>query len=1184
MAEIRLTPAQQAVVENRGGALLVSAAAGSGKTKVLVDRLMAYVTDRDDPANIDEFLMITYTKAAAGELRGKISAELSKRLARNPENRHLQRQLTRIHLAQISTVHAFCAAILRRYCAQAELPPDFRVAEQMEADAIRQEVFQNTLEDFYSRRGEIPEFSAMADQLGFGRDDRRLTDLCLSCYDAIRCRKDPQVWMDAALSAYARPESAEKSVWGAFWMEKLRRALSFAEENLQKALALIGRDETLGTKYGPLFEKNLEQVRLLTRQRAWDDVYENLISDFGRLPPVRECEDPDIKARVQRLRKDALEAIRDAQRAFYAESAKVMADLQATAPAITGLWKLLRAFDQAFTQEKRRRKVLDFSDLEHEAIALLCRKDGAPTKTAQEIAAQYREILVDEYQDSNEVQEYIFEAVSKNGQNRFLVGDVKQSIYRFRLADPGIFLRKYETYASYQDAQPGQARKILLSDNFRSRKEVLAAANDVFSLCMQGGDLELRYGEAEKLRAGLAYPDTANAKVELHCIDLEGAAETDEQAPEKRDVEAQFVAGRIYEMLQSGMQVTDGGALRPVRAGDIVILMRSPGSAAASYQKALAALSIPSRCDRGGSVFDTTEAQVLLAALQVIDNPHRDVPLVTLLASPVFGISPEELARARGERRTGDYYDCLLASESRSEKLDAFVSWLDQMRAGSKLLELTELIDLVMQTTGMEDVFSAMEDGSTRKANLALVRAQAAGFSAMGNQSLMGFLRYLDQLEQSGSAIAAGEGGAQEDAVQIMSIHKSKGLEFPVVFLADLSRRFNLRDAAMGVLLDDVLYAGANVVDMTSRSYYPSLARMAIAEKKTMQTIAEELRVLYVAMTRAKEVLVMSYCSARLSAALKKWNEALELPLPEQTAASALCLGDWVLMTALCKTEAGELFAETGPNAVSRPSEFPWTIRLHRASSIKTAAGAAPQTDVAAAHREAEIPQPDFTPYAHLAASQTPSKLTATALKGRLLDLEAAEQTRQETRNPERFRLPVFTKEKTLSGKARGSATHLFMQFADYESCRTEAGIEAELTRLIAERFLTAEQAAGVQQERIFRLFASPFGARILGAQNLRREFKFSILTDAQEYVPQALGEQIMLQGVIDCFWMEADGIVLVDFKTDKTPYGPTERAAHYAPQLNAYAKALERMYGCPVKEKVLYFFSCDCAYHLGEP
>lgn len=1181
MGEVKLTKAQQAVVENRGGALLVSAAAGSGKTKVLVDRLLSYVEDADDPANLDDFLIITYTKAAASELRGKISAEIAKRLAKNPANRRLQRQLTRIHLAQISTVHAFCAALLRRYSAVCELPPDFCVAEQSEADAIRQEVFRSTLEDFYKNRAGKPDFSAMADELGFGRDDRRFTDLFFSCYDAIRCRRDPDGWMDAALDAYREDTPLEQTPWGAFWMRERKQALAFSEDRLQKAISLSHREQTLNEKYVPVFEDALRQVRECAKMSRWDEIFAGKIKAFKRVPPVPKCTDDACKARAQKLKSDALEELRAAQRAFYADAKTVKNDLMSTVPAIRGLFSLLREFDKAFSQEKRRRKVLDFSDLEHETIALLYRRDGTLSRTALEISEQYREILVDEYQDSNEVQECIFEAVSRGGKNRFLVGDVKQSIYRFRLADPGIFLRKYESYTPYENAADGEPRKIVLSDNFRSRREILAAANDVFSLCMRGGSLELFYGEDEKLRAGLPYPESENPKVELHCIDLDGASDAAQKNPEKRDAEPVFVAARIRKMLDEKMPVTDGGALRPVRPGDIVILLRSVGDNAPAYQKALSALGISSRTDRGASVFDTTEAQVLLAALRVIDNPHRDVELVTLLASPVFDVSPEELAQVRAGNRTGDLFDCLTAFEARCEKLSAFLAWLTQMREQARLLTLPALFDLVLRTTAMEDVFSAMPDGEVRKENLALLRAQAGSFSLGGNQSLMAFLQDMEQQAASKASLNAAEAGGGDDAVQLMSIHKSKGLEFPVVFLADLSHGFNLRDAAMGVLLDETLFAGANVVDTKARSYYASLARLAIAEKMAAQTIAEELRVLYVAMTRAKEVLVMSYCRKNLASTLQKWNGALELPLPARTAAGVSCIGDWVLLAALCRTEAGELFALAGPNEVSSVREFPWLIKLHCASELlKPQAAPQPQ---AAIHElpKREPPQTDFAPYAHLTASKTPSKLTATALKGRLLDLEAAEQTPQETKNPQRFRLPRFQKAAALSGKAKGSATHLFMQFANYEACGTEGGVRQELLRLTEEKFLSKQQAESVDVRKILELFSSDFGKRILAAENIKREFKFSILTDAAQYVPGAAGEQVMLQGVVDCFWLEKDGIVLVDFKTDKTPYGPEERAAHYKPQLDAYAAALSRIYDLPVKEKILYFFSCACAYHL---
>ena len=560
-----------------------------------MDRLLAQVCDPEHPANLDDFLMITYTKAAAAELRGKIAAELSKRLAAEPENRHLQRQTTRIYLAQISTVHAFCASILRDYAHLLDIPADFRVAEEQEAAELRQEVFDALMEQCYAALSEDNALRPLIDQFGYGRDDRRLAELLLPVYSAVRCRVDPERWMQACEAAYALPpeQKAEQTPWGAYLVESLKKTAAWVERNLKQALRLAQEDAVLGEKYAPKLTENLEAVRALGARTGWDDIYENRVLSFGTLPPVRSPEYPEKKDAVQNLRKGALQALKDAQACFYAPSERIMADLQNTAAPIGGLLELLRRFDRQYSQEKRRRKLMDFSDLEHEAIRLLRQKGSTlPSAAAREIGAKYREILVDEYQDSNTVQECIFEAVSQNGKNRFMVGDVKQSIYRFRLADPGIFLEKYEAYAERGAQKPGEPRKILLSENFRSRPEILRAVNDVFGLVMSREAAELNYGEQEALRSGLQFPETPQPKVELHCIELDIETAEGEQRAEKCPEEAAFVAARIHRLLTDGTQIAEKDALRPVRPGDIVILMRSPGRAAAEYASALARYAI----------------------------------------------------------------------------------------------------------------------------------------------------------------------------------------------------------------------------------------------------------------------------------------------------------------------------------------------------------------------------------------------------------------------------------------------------------------------------------------------------------------------------------------------------------------------------------------------------------------
>jgi len=1187
MAEIQLTQSQSAAVHDRGGALLVSAAAGSGKTKVLVDRLMSRVCDEEAPASLDEFLIITYTNAAAAELRGKIAAELGKRLALQPENRHLQRQLTRLYLTQISTVHAFCASILRVYAHLLDIPADFRVAEEEESRALRQQVFDELLEEKYGRISEDENFRAMIDQLGYGRDDRRLASVVLPAYDQILCRVDPGAWMKKCreVCCPAADTAAEQTIWGAFLMKTLRRTLLAAEENLTDALERMERDETLCGKYQKLFQDNLQSVRDLLQKTSWDDVCRSLIVSFGTLPPVRKECDADLQEKLKNIRKTALQDIRSVQAYFYADSAQVIADLRAASGPVFGLLDFVDAFDKVYQREKRRKKIFDFSDLEHQAIRLLTdRGTGRPTAAAQEIAQKYREILVDEYQDSNAVQEWIFQSVSHGGENLFLVGDVKQSIYRFRLAEPEIFLEKYARYAPQEKAVPGQPRKILLSENFRSRPEILEAVNDVFRLVMSPEAGDLAYGEEEALKPGRAFPPVPQSRVELHCIDLDVQTGDDEASPEKSRYEAAFVAQRIDRLLRDKTPVTDGETTRPARPGDIVILMRSPGRTASFYTEALAHYHIPSISDRGGSILETTEVQVLSAILAILDNPHQDIPLITAMASQVFGFSPDELAGPRSETRQGDYYDCLLNFSQKSEKQNAFLSWLNEAREEAARHTLTETIDDVLNRTGLADVYTSMPDGQQRRRNLNAYRELAAAYDASGGRTLMDWNDYLAKLKEDGTAVSIKETTRTADAVSIMSIHKSKGLEFPIVLLADLSRKMNLQDNAASVLLDNELMIGSNVVDTKNKVYYPGIARAAIAEKKTRETVSEEMRVLYVAMTRAKEMLIMTYCSGFLKAALRRWNEAVSEPVRPEVSGAARSPGDWILMAALCRTEAGELFSVTGPNGVSRVRENPWIIRLHSAEEIGL-------------ERKETVPvQPEVVPelapesvarelsyhYAHPEAAEVPSKLTATQLKGRILDYEAAEAAEAPvSREPISWHRPELLPEKPLTGREKGNATHLFMQFVRYEACTSSAGIEGELSRLQEKKFLTKQQADAVNRDWILDLFRGEFGRRILAASRVQREFKFSLLTDAAPYYPRAAGEQVLLQGVVDCFWQETDGIVLVDFKTDRLSGSAEEKILRYTPQLRAYAGALARIFEKPVKEAWLYFFDAARAVKI---
>ena len=501
------------------------------------------------------------------------------------------------------------------------------------------------------------------------------------------------------------------------------------------------------------------------------------------------------------------------------------------------------------------------------------------------------------------------------------------------------------------------------------------------------------------------------------------------------------------------------------------------------------------------------------------------------------------------------------------------------------MLSLTELLEEADRTCGMTDTFSAMTDGADRCANLAVLRSLAVAFEAGGQRSLMRFYDSLEDAQSRGDGVKPPESLSGADAVTVMTIHKSKGLEFPVVYLADLSRRMNLTDSARNVLLDSELLIGADVTDLQSRSVRSGIAKLAIADRHLRQTVSEELRVLYVAMTRARELLILSYCGKRLESTLRKWNGLVSRPLSPEVSGSARSLGDWILMQALLRNEAEPLFSLVGGNDWHEKQPDEWDIQLHSAARLreerKQTAEKTVQAESPAFPKEAAIEAATFA-YAFPEAVRLPSKLTATQLKGRLHDFEAAEQAQQSFLPPiPQFRAPDFLHDGPLTGAERGNATHLFMQFVRYEACTTMAGIEAELERLTQKRFLTLRQAEAVEREHILTLFSSSFGRRILEADRIRREFKFSLMTDASTLLPGAPAEQIMLQGVVDCFWEEDDGLVIVDFKTDAIRDDLYKKCERYRPQLLTYTKALSRIYEKPVKAAYLYFFGADRAVRM---
>ena len=1167
MAEIVLTKEQQAVVNDRGGALLVSAAAGSGKTKVLVDRVLSHVADPAQRCNVDDFLMITFTQAAAAELRGKLIAALSELLAQKPDDRHLQRQMSRVYLAQISTVHAFCGTLLREYAHVLELPADFRVCDEEEAAQLRTRALKDTLEDAYRRVAAEPKLAATLDMLGAGRDDSAIQDLIQGLYARVQCYPDPAARVEALrkLLDVSDCEDAGQTVWGEYLIGEFRRYLLLCARSLRSACTVIEETPSLAP-YLPTFTENLRSIEALSQETTWEGIRTKKF-DPGRLTSIRKCDDPAKKDYVQRVRSNIVDGIRAAQAKFVLPSQTALSDLELSGGTLDGLLKLVSDFSARYRRSKLQRHVLDYNDLEHDTLRLLRSSNGV-TAAARELSQRYVEIMVDEYQDTNAVQDSIFSALSKDGRNLFFVGDVKQSIYRFRLADPGIFLKKYQEFADYTEETEGEPRKILLSDNFRSHPAILEAANAVFRLTMTQRTGGLPYGDAEALHANRPNTDMGEPAVELHCIDMQ---DVPKQPPVKcGEIEAEFVAQRIESLLKTS-QIPDGeDRLRAIRPDDIVILMRSPSLQGQYYLDALRRRGIAA-VSGGDNLFSAEEIRFLVAYLRVIDNPRQDIPLLTVLLSPVFGFTAEDLAQVRVQQRGVELYDALCASTRALE----FCALLHTLRELSRRVRLRELLEEISERTLLRAVYASRLEPLQCARELDAFFALADRFEAGGRYGLSGFLRYLDARSKkdvaSTDAPAAG-------AVRLMSVHKSKGLEFPVVILADLCNGFNHADARASVLSDNQLGLGASIFDTCRRISYPTIAKSAIAAHIDRESASEEMRVLYVAMTRAKYRLIMTCCDRSIASKLRNIALELDVPVPTLLLESADCMADWVLMAALTRTEAGELFAVSGSTACSSVQKMPWRITMndameHLPETIEAKEAAAETDFVPEVFREMT--------YTHTAATAAPTKLTATQLKGRSLDVEAAEQTRP--KELLHFDRPRFAEgERPLSPTERGTAIHLAMQFVRYENCATLAGVRAELERLGALKMLTAQQLAAVPPEKLLRFFTSELGCFVRSTVKVVREFKFSILEDATIYDPALTGEKVLLQGVTDCCVLEPDGLTILDFKSDHIRSGEeAQRAELYRGQLDAYARALSRIFALPVKRLVLYFFATDAELSL---
>ncbi|MBR6677312.1 MAG: helicase-exonuclease AddAB subunit AddA [Oscillospiraceae bacterium] len=1180
MCAFQLSPAQKEAVENRGGTLLVSAAAGSGKTRVLVERLFRYVVE--EKADVDDFLIITFTRAAAAELRGRIVEELNKRLAVTPGDGHLRRQLLRVYRADIKTIDSFCAGILRENIHLLEedgqgnrLTADFRTLDENEAAVLRQRTLQRVLEQYYEQRLN-GESTLLADAFGYGRSDEGLEKLIVEIYNKIQSHAYPMKWLRETRAFWESiPDDPAKTPYGAELLLACGQKAAYCSKRLRHAQSQFCDIVEIQNAYGSHFlavADQFDRLAELAQQGKWASAAAAQVEFPPRLGSVRN-KDVDVqKNAAQLVWKQCKETAKEFQALFSVSAEEYTEDMRSMAPAMLDLLTLTEEFARGYREEKTRRNLADFSDQAHDTIDLLVNEDGTPTALGESVSARYLEIMVDEYQDTNEVQNRIFAAVSKQQKNLFLVGDVKQSIYRFRLADPGIFLRKYREFAPCGEAQEGEPRKLLLSKNYRSRPEVLDAVNYVFENILSTRMGEMEYGDEERLYAGNeGYTPQSDCRTEFHFVAMP-ARQSEFKKLKKQCAEARFVADRIAAMLRQGYGVQGENGLRPVQPEDIVILMRSPSSRISDYRSALEERGIPCSTESSGDFFDTVEIAVTFQLLQLLDNPRQDVPLISVLSSPLFGFTPNRLAEIRANQKRTDFYDALTAAEG--EDVSDFLTRLRDLRALAKDKSVSQILSILYDEWNIPGVFGAMEGGVARRENLFTLLEHARRFEGAGYRGLFAFTSQLrQQLEQGKAPVSAGKNSG--GGVRIMTIHKSKGLEFPVVFLTDLSHAFNSKDFNEPVLVHPQLGLGPICVDLAHRIKFPTLARLAIVARLKREMKAEEMRILYVAMTRAREKLIMVHSTNGGEAKIGERITADCLPIDPEVVNAGKNLGEWVMMPLYQRPEAGSLREQFGGEgiAIGAAKDYPWLVQVHDGMKYADAAEEREETE------EETLPEPDFAlelldfTYPYARETLLPTVISATQLK----HIDESESTL-----PPHYRgaqKPHFLdgSGKKLAGAEAGTATHLLMQYLNFHCGASENEVRKEISRILRDRRISPAQAEAIRVDEVAMLLSSPLGNQLCEAKELHREYRLSLLLDAKELDENAaVGEQIMLHGVVDCWWENEDGTVTVlDFKTDRVKGKALEiRAEEYREQVESYCRALERILEKKVSKRLLYFFS----------
>lgn len=1225
--EKKWTDEQQQVIKLRNRNLLVSAAAGSGKTAVLVERIIAKITDASHPVDIDRLLIVTFTNAAAAEMRERIGLALSAALEKQPDNAHLQRQQTLLHNAQITTIHSFCLYVIRNYFHRILLEPDFRVAEEGELKLLQSDVLDKVLEQYYEEAK--PEFLTLSETIATGRTDQPLKDTILKLFSFAMSYP----WVEEWLKGCKKPfhvegmEEFETLPMTEVLLDYLGNLAAQWAQQIEQCVQ-VSLMEDGPESYAELLQQECEALQQMKECHTYQEYYEHIRGfAFGRLPALRKfAGDMAKKEQVQKMRNEVKASIKKITEQFFFQSPeKMVEDMKKSRSTVDMLIEVTLAFIHAFSEKKCEKNMLDFNDLEHFALKILVdEKTHVPSQTAVELRRHYEEIMIDEYQDSNNVQEAILTAVSREaegGHNIFMVGDVKQSIYRFRMARPELFMEKYNTYT----LEESDTQRIDLHKNFRSRPEVLETVNDIFRKIMNHDIGNITYDNQAALYPGAEFPQGKPGMFDTEIVVIQpGEDDKEVKTPE---LEARAVGTQIRRMMKGQLVRNEGAAndsrdsLRPVRYSDIVILLRSLTGWADIFVKTLDEMGIPARAAAGTGYFSAPEVQTALNLLKILDNPRQDIPMAAVLSSPIVGLNGEELAVLRLQFPKEQFYQAVMhemmeeenpanagnsefpeeekmdmqaieLSEESRQKLQNFLHMLHEYRKKICYTPIHQLLYEILEETGYRSYVYALPGGEVKRANLEMLVEKAIAYENTSYRGLFHFIRYMEQLQKYEMDFPMADGDEAEDVVRIMSIHKSKGLEFPVVFVSGLGKMFNNQDVREQVVLHPRLGIGMDVMDLKRRLKTPGFTRQLLARKITMENTGEELRVLYVALTRAKEKLI-------LTGVLKKAQEKLkEMGVMVKNLNGEICMeaqpapdGNPGFLSFLKRLNTNTFLQFILMASAAYPGKYPVLlleqeslISAEEAHDVEEELGklellARLKTDSREWDEGVEQRLSYVYPYEEESMMRT--KVSVSELKHRAMDrlLEEEMLMQEHSVRPEdgiKHYIPAFmegVREENMGAK-RGTAMHRVLECYDFT--KEPDSLEEQFKTMKEQEKIKEDMSALVSLPALKKFLETSLGGRMHQAAcggKLYKEKPFVMGKPAREALKESNSDEMLLiQGIIDVFFEEEDGIVLLDYKTDSVHSGK-ELADRYQTQMELYGEAVERALGKRVKEKILYSF-----------